>query len=184
MIRIRAVWTGVSGSPWYSNFYFAGSGSTDAQAAADAVYALFFGLRNALANDIVISIDPFAPTIDPATGDITGGFTVDPGDAIGGAATDDMLPTQTQALVTLRTGQYVGGREIRGKWFLGGLTEVNNVQTGLVSSSLISAVTDLWETLLATGPDLLVWSRKNGVTAPVQSATMTGVWSVLRSRRD
>lgn len=184
MLRVRAVWTGVAGTPWYTNLYFDGSGSVDAQAAAENVHTFLSGAAFQFQNGIRIDVEAFVAVVDPVSGDVTGGFTVDPGDTIAGQLVDEVLPPATQSLTTFKTPVYVGGRNIQGKCFLGGYTEAGNSSPGVFRDSYRASLVEAWNDLLATGPDLVVWSRKNGQFAPVSSVIVQSKWAVLRSRRD
>lgn len=184
MLRVRTVWTGVAGTPWYTNLYFDGTGSTDATAAAAAWRAFLTGFSFQFSSQITAQIDPFVAQIDAPSGDITGGYTIATPAGVVGQETGAMLPTQTQSLTTLYTPLYVGGRNIKGRVFLPAYTEAANDFDGTLLSSYATALEAEWATLLGTGPDLLVYSRKNGTDAPVSAATVSTKWSVLRSRRD
>lgn len=184
MLRVRTVWTGVAGTPWYTNLFFAGTGSTDAQAAVDSWREFLVGFSFQFYRLVGADVDPFVASVDVATGDVVGGFTVNPGATIFGQETSNPLPFQTQALSTLRTPLYVGGRNLRGRVFLPGYTEASNDANGMLDVTRAQDIDDQWDILLASGPDLLVWSKTNGVSAPVASTQTSTTWSVLRSRRD
>lgn len=184
MLRVRAIWSGVAGTPWYTNLYFDGTGSADAQAAADAVHVFLTGFSFQFSNQTGVAIDSFVAVVDPVSGDVTGGHTVDPGDSISGQETGQLLPKATQSLSTLNTPIYVAGRNIKGRCFLPGYTEAANDGSGVMISTYATGLQAEWATLVATGPDLVVWSRKNGLAAPVSNVTVSQKWAVLKSRRD
>lgn len=183
MYRVRTVFTGVAGTPWYSNLYFAEEGGTAAQA-RNAVETIWLNLMAITRDDVVYNIETDVSVIDEVTGDT---IRVDNGGAVktgAGSSTEDPLPPMTQALVRLRTGAYVGGREVRGRVFVPGLTEVasdlgvptvaarNELQTRF--SNVIALPDSIW----------VVWAKSRGVYAVVNATSVWNQWSVLRSRRD
>lgn len=184
MIRIRSLLTGVPGSPFYSNFFFEGTLSSDAQAAADLVGTFWSQVDVLMAPGIVVNIDPFVPTITPLGGEITGGFTITPPPSSVGAGAGVALPPATQMLGQLLTGAYAGGRAIRGKFNLPWVTEEHNVGNGIPSPEGRALLQSSLEAIVAGGPALQVWSRKNGNAADVTDVTISPKWAVLRSRRD
>jgi hypothetical protein len=187
MIRVRTVFTGVAGTPWYSNLYFDGAGltSVDAQTALNNVRALWNDYKGSMSSQISINLDPFVPVINPATGDVTGGFTVTPGATIIGSGVGERMPSLCQVLVSLKTGSYVGGRQVAGKCFLPGTTEALNTANGDIPSASAAYFAGLFNTLVAAaGPDPVVWSKKAGAVYQIASATASTKWAVLRSRRD
>lgn len=184
MIRVRSLLTGVPGSPFYSNLFFEGTLSTDAQAAVDAVRAFWVKIAVLMAPGILINIDPFVPTITPAGGQVTGGFTIVPGTVIPGVGAGTTVPASSQLLAQLLTGQYQAGRQVRGKFNLPWVTEEHNVGQGIPSAAAMDLLQDAFEDLIAAGPALQVWSRKAGNAADVSAVTVSPKWAVLRSRRD
>lgn len=184
MLRVRSLFTGVPGSPYYSNLFFDGELSTDAAAAQDAVNDFFSTVMVLCAPPIVVQVEPFVASVDPATGDVVGGFTTPPQPQIGGTGAGSPIPPSSQMLAQLRTGVYAGGREIRGKFNLPYVTEEQNVGAGVPAPGAQAALLAGFNTMLASGPDLLVFSRKNGSAPAVSSVTISNKWAVLRSRRD
>lgn len=184
MLRVRSLFTGVAGSPFYSNLFFAGTLSTEAQDAVDGVRAMWARYEIIFRTPMQISVEEFVPSIDPATGNVTGGFVTDPDEPLQCTNTGEALPPATQAVANLLTNTYIGGRRLRGKCFLPGWTVGSNTATGLMESDARQYVQDGFNDLIASGPDLLVWSRKNGQTAPVAAVTVPSQWGILRSRRD
>lgn len=176
--------TGVAGTPWYSNFYFEDVDAGTAQDAYDRVVAFWQAMAPALDNQVSASVDPFVPKINPVNGEITGSYSVDDFGPILMTNTNVALPYQTQYMAGLSTNVYLGGRELRGRFFLPGICQDNNAN-GIPSSELRSLVTSKLEDVAdPASPTLLVWSRKNGAVYAVVSVRTSTNFSVLRSRRD
>nr|CRY97797.1 hypothetical protein [uncultured prokaryote] len=184
MIRIRTVFTGVAGSPYYTNMYFDAADVAAAQDAHDLVLQFWddiAGMRRSLLSGTVEGV---VPVINPATGDITGSYGLVEKNVSAGGDSTDPLPPATQALLTLATGVYVGGRQLQGRTFLPGFGENANAAPGVLRSEYVATINAAAYDLLNTGPDWVVWSRKNGAFEPIQSALVSPKWSVLRSRKD
>lgn len=184
MLRVRSLFTGVPGSPYYSNLFFAGTLSTDASAAVASVQTFLGKVMVLCANPLQVQIEPFVASIDPATGDVVGGFTTPPNSPIAATGAGSPVPPSSQMLAQLRTGVYVAGREVRGKYNHPFVTEEQNVGSGTPAPGAVSVLLGAFNDMLATGPDLLVWSRKNGAAPAVSAVTVSPKWAVLRSRRD
>lgn len=185
MIRVRTVFTGVEGSPYYSNIYFGGSTSGEAAQAVIHVDSFWEAVGLNMCTPLVWQVEGDVPNIDPVTGDIIELFTVA---ASSGAAdsTAEAMPLAAQGLVRLRTGQYIGGRELRGRIYIPYLS-VSAINDGVLDNTvrgvLLAAAGNLRTQAAGTG-GLVVWSRTHGEWEFVQQ---TDVWTqiaVLRSRRD
>nr|CRY96190.1 hypothetical protein [uncultured prokaryote] len=184
MLRVVTVLTGKPGSPWYSTLYFEGAISTEAQDAVDQVDVLWGNLTSVMVAGITATIEPFVASIDPATGDVIGGFVTTPAAPQVGDATGSMLPGASQVQQNLLTGVYVGGRNIRGKMYIPGLPASYSDLSGRVDATVPATMAIAFDALLADGPDLVVWSRKNGATYAVSDTTTSPNFASLRSRRD
>lgn len=180
--RVQLVSQGVAGSPYYTTFHFLGASGSPAQAAADA--AGFWGAVDAyMDSSLIWDLDTAVETIESTTGNIVGVTDVPPASGTGGT-TGDVLPPATQALVRWRTGQFVGGREIRGKTFLPAIGEINSVE-GQPASAMTTGIENAALALFSSpNSQLVVYSRKNGQAAPVTAASLWSEFAVLRSRRD
>lgn len=184
MFRVRTVFTGVAGSPYYSNFYFAGAGSTLAQGVVSDVRGMWADLASNFGTPMVIAIDPDVPDINPVTGDIQGVTVTDPGATIQCQSVAEKLPTFTQMLVTFNTNEYRGGRQVRGRCFIPGWTIAANTDNGLPDAAYRATVQADFNVLAETDSPQVVWSRKYGEALQVTSHSTGTQWAVLRSRRD
>lgn len=184
MMRLRWVWTGVAGTPWYTNLYVAGDSLGEAQAQADLQQDFFTGFSFQLSSNITIALDPFVPVVDASDGQIQAGYTVNTPPAVTGQEGGDMLPRQANSLTTFSTGVYVGGRQIKGKCFLGGYTVASSDGDGHYDETRRNAVELQWQTYIDGGSTLVVWSKKNGASAAVTDATVAQQWATINSRRD
>jgi hypothetical protein len=197
LARVRTIFTGVAGTPWYSNLYFHNDDATDTSTGCvAAVNAFWLAMRASIQSSVTWVVSGEVAQIESTTGTLVGISNVT---ALGntGSAADDALPWQTQALIRLNTDTFINGRRLRGKIFFPGLGEGNNT-LGVPSSALRGALDTATEALIAdSASGLVVWSRpfvppadrpdlvaRQGSFAFAQSADVSTKWSVLRSRRD
>lgn len=180
MLRVRTVFTGVAGTPYYSNLYFAGPSGADVAVEAVGAFWDVYGLS--MVNELSWTVEGAVAVMDVATGEITGYENVDPvtGD---GSSTGEMLPRASQALIHLHTGVYRGGREVRGRIFIPAL-DIAVDDDGQVASTIVTGTPGVVEDLINDSPGWGVWSRKNGRLEDVLSGAMWAEFAMLRSRRD
>lgn len=183
MFRVRTLITGSPGGSYLSTFYFDATGPLTAQNAATAARTFWNSIRLHISNNLTITPDLAVYTLDETTGSPTGVSTVT-GAAITGGATADEEAWATQGLVEWRTGNFLTGREIRGRTFIPGVCSGDSsggVPTGTYPTDLQTAAAAL---IADANSTLVVWSRKNGFFDEVTSSTVWNKWAVLRSRRD
>ena len=182
MFRLRVVGTGVVGSPYYSNFYFDG---IDGAGAAAALEGLFDGFAPFQTQFLVNTLEPEAVSINPVNGQPIASTPVTSW-TVTGLSTNDILPTQVQALTKITTGEYVDGRQIQGRVNIAGLTESSQNNGAFMNPATVDALQTEWDQFLdadETGEwDYAVYSRKNGAVFPVTAATVEAAWATLRSR--
>lgn len=184
ILRLRTEIVGPQGSPYVSTQYFTGSTDSEASDAADAVAAFFGSLDAKWPNTYSWNVLPFVDVINDATGALVAVVNTGGGNSGTGAASDDLAPFATQGLLQLSTGTVVGGRLLRGRVFLPGVTEFDTA-AGKPTSSYVTAVNTAYSALVGVLPNTLrVWSRKHGTSALVTAASAWSQWAVLRSRRD
>lgn len=185
MIRVTSEWTGGTGAPYYTTQHFGGSTAGEATAAANAVRNFWFQLENQLSNTLSVSVQDDVPLVDPVTGQIIQMFSA-PTAPVSFTSTEQVLPWTTQALFRLRTGDFVAGRELRGKLFMPGSTE-NRSLDGVPDNAWVTLLNGNWTFSYGGLPSSnlpVVWSPTHGVFSNVTSATVWDQWAVLRSRRD
>ena len=194
MARVRTVFSGVAGTPWYSNLYFANDGSEDnSQNAHDATAAFWTSLADAITDQVTWEVLGEVTQIDEATGNLEGIVTLTPA-FDNGEVTAEPLPWTTQALARLLTGQIVHNRLVRGRIFVPGETIGSN-DDGKPTAGAIAGVQTAANLLITEAAGtLVVWSRpfagteKNparvGSKHLVTTASVWDQWAVQRSRRD
>lgn len=185
MFRVRTVHTGVAGSPYYTNMFFASDSTlTTAQDCVDAVDS-FWNALDLYINSALQGIIPAGTTeIDATTGQPI--FVQPTTQATQSYSnTNALLPRATQGLIRWNTGVFVNGRQIMGHSFIPGICEDHNAAGGNPDSAVIAAMQNAANALIAdTGNILGVYSRASGTFAIATSASVQPGWGQLRSRRD
>jgi len=183
--RVRTVFTGVAGTPWYSNMYFAWvSGQT--QNHIDIVEDFWTALIGQIHTDVTGTVEGQVPVIEDSTGAITAMETGTP-KTINFTGANDMLPPATQMVLNLTTGQYLGGRQLRGKIFIPGLIRTAANADGSPNSGFTgvqeTALQDLIAASSSPGP-LRVYSPTYHDSLVVDGGYAMNRFAVMRSRRD
>lgn len=182
MFRVRTIFSGVTGSPWVNTAFFNDSVGT-AQDCVDAV-GTFWGAVDALMDSSVTWLtNADVETVDAATGQVTAVTATTPAAGSGGGGASG-LPIAAQGLVRWRTGDYVGGREIRGRWFIPGLAIGSNTD-GVITPASVTIMQNAATALINDADTILnVWSRAHNTARAVTSGSAWNQFAVLRSRRD
>lgn len=194
--RLRFVWTGYSGAPGLSTFYFSGTdtstfSATDAANARTAVETFFTAIRTKVATGITIASDGTCETIDPVSGAVVG--SVYPGAPIGisGGGGPSSAPLSAAACISWVTGVSVNRRILRGRTFLSPLVPATWLASGTLDPSAVTQFVNAANALIAdTTCQLVIWHRpnplksgNNGLVSPALTAKMNATGAVLRSRR-
>lgn len=192
--RVRTVLTGVAGTPWYSNLYFADDGGTPVGTLAVGwVNDMWTAAAGAISNNVTWEVQGEVAQLDESDGELTG-ITMVASEAGAGTASDEELPFQTQALTRWLTDAFVHGRRVRGRLFWPGMGESNNAG-GQPTSGLRAALSGYSNDLVSdSGGTLVVWSRpfagtefnpaRLGTYHLVTGTSISTTWATLRTRRD
>lgn len=198
LIRVQTLWTGVAGSPYYTNLYVIGPNSTNnGNTCADAWRVFLASLTATLRTGMVAQIDPELIEFDETTGNVTGaGNTIQAPVAFSGAG--DVLPPSNQLLIRWTTEGIVHNRRVRGRTNLPGALESHNSGTGTPLPVVGTPVQSGLNAFLATmSGRMRIWAQpfvadpenpdnptRPGSAHAVESASIAPYWAVLRSRRD
>lgn len=184
MLRVRTVWSGVGGAPYYSNHYFnAASGVPEANACITAVDNFWTAIAAGIYLNATYIIEGDVPFLNPADGEI-GGVLNATGNAGAGSGTGEPLPPANQVLIKWSTATFIGGRRLVGRTFIPTPVEAVNVIDGSLQASYRATIIAAGNVLIGSGTNFSVWSRTHGVVAPVVTNTVNQKFSLLRSRRD
>ena len=195
MIRVKTTFTGVTGSPYFSQFNFIGNDGTDSVANANASLTatknFWVQMNGAMATSLSWTHLGTCDVVDPASGKITAQVagTTQTGAGTGGTS---MLPQEVQALIRWDTGLYPVKRRLVGHTFVPGLVQGACASNGSPAALMTTCATNAIPALL-TAPTLVkfvIWHRPaegattGGVTAVPGSGSLGTKFAVLKSRRD
>jgi len=185
MLRVRTSITGQPGLPALSTMYFTAVAEdlTAANAANAAVGAFWSTVDNQMLNGTAWATHNEVAVLD-AAGNLTGTFGVAPQFGAG-AIFGNITPPATQGLVRWATNLFLGGRRLRGHTFVPAIPTSAVAGGGTPSVNLLLALdTAAANLIISPVVDFVIWSKKNGVTAPVTTGGGWDEFAVLRSRRD
>jgi hypothetical protein len=182
--RVRTVFTGVAGTPAYSNFYFDAT-TTNAADYQPMVGNFWSSIAGGVWGSVSGTVQGQVDVLNASTGQVIG-FGTASDISIDFTDTNAELPPSTSGLLRLLTGQYVGGRQVQGRCFIPYPTRGEDVD-GAPSSDYRTAVQAAAEELQAVdnaNGAWVVWSRRNGVFEYINAFSVWNKWAVMRSRRD
>lgn len=183
MFRVRVQITGPAGSPWLATHYFLPSAGMTPDEAVAATGSFWNDCRVYMTTGATIASEAEVASVDALTGEVTGIDQTTPF-SVTGASSADPLPPTVQGVVRWRTGTFVGGREIRGRTFIPGLTEAYSTN-GVPTAGFLSGVQTAAAGLIAdANSDLCIWSRAHQNDPLAVTASVWNQFGVLRSRRD
>lgn len=180
--RVRVVWTGVAGSPAYTNLYSL-SGAVTPGAAVTYTDNLMNVLKGWVNTSVTITTEGDVAQVDSATDQIVGVSTVSPMTRTG-SGTGSAFPPANQILVRWLTGSFAGGRQIRGRMYIPYLTTGAATGSGVNPAAITSINGGVSSYLTAMGPAAVVYSRKNHSSPAISSFSVWNQFGVMRSRRD
>lgn len=182
MFRFRTTFSGLQGAPYVSTAFFH-EGEDAVQDCADALSQFWNAVETVMTSALSWSLDTSVVVMDASDGQLTNVVQVNAASGVG-SASGEIAPPAIQGLLRWRTGQYVGGREARGRWFIPGVTETLNVN-GRPTAAYRTTVDNAAAAMIgAVGSQLVIWSRTLGSENNVSSWSTWDDWAVLRSRRD
>jgi hypothetical protein len=144
--------------------------------------AFLADIAGALLTTQSMRVDPEVSEVDPVTGLITGVVGVTTATDVG-ESSGVPVSQATMVLVRWRTGEFVAGREIRGRTFIPGIAGAAVTSGGELASANAIVFQNAADDLIANS-GLGVWSPKNGQIEVATSASIWNEFAVLRSRRD
>ena len=185
IFRTRVQWTGWRGAPGVSTFFSANQPSAGN---LDRLKTFFDTIKSGLPVGTNVSVLGDGDQLDPATGNLTGVWSVAPPAPVFGL-NNTASPGPTGLLVHWLTSSFFGGRRVRGRTFIvptAGVWEVDGTPTAAYAATLKGAADQLiadWNAI-----QLVVWHRPvggaGGFAAPVNASKVPDLAVVLRSRRD
>jgi hypothetical protein len=184
MLRVTTETIGAPGGPYYTNFHFAGDTEGEAEAALDAVEGFWTALQNEVSTLAEGHVLGDVVNINAATGEIDNVFSLT--ERVINFGGGEQLPWATQGLIRWRTGDFVGGREIRGRTFVPAPTaeyDSGGQPLPVYQTDVMAAVTPFLTAAAGAG-GLVVYSNTHNQASLVSAGSVWNQWAILRSRRD
>lgn len=197
IVRVKLKWSGFSGAPGYSNFFYRddASGSPSQTTADDAVAkVLAFGgaVRSHLPAEVSLQIQNDVEVIEETNGQLEDVLSVASSPVLPGEMASAPYSAASGGVVTWRTGGVLRGRRVRGRTFLVPLASAAYQNDGTIASAVLtslntnfggfisdtnSAALGVYCRPTSKGATDGAWFKVTGFTVPDKVA-------VLRSRRD
>jgi len=190
--------TGYVGAPGYNIIHWSaglGPGPTDSGGVEewhDTLETSFTAIAGALLDTGTWVIEASVAYFDDSDGVLLGSTTDPTGDrSIGGSGANLYVSRATQAVMNLRTDDYVNGRRLQGRMYLGPLSGSALNDAGQVTSGWVSDIDDAFAgTISGLGGRLAVWHRPttptgtDGAYGDVTSLNCRSLPGTLRSRKE
>lgn len=191
MLKITARWSGFTGAPGYSNFFFAAGGGLigDQNQVAERVMNAFLMVGSILPTGVSVALESEAEVIDSDTGMIQEYRALDPIDAQEGIGSGGYSGA-SGGVINWRTDDLRFGRRIRGRTFIVPLAGSAYESDGTLTNSALQGLRAFGNAMVGGDLDseFGVWSRPRagtgGVFATATSFSVPDMAAVLRSRRD
>jgi hypothetical protein len=187
MYRVRVELGGFAGAPGLATHYLDDAGGSAAQAAT-AVGQFWTDLQSILYDPVTWAVLPDVATITAGSGGLTAvtGVTSTSGS---GTNTTEALPPSQMGLIRWHTAGVVSNRVLRGRTFVGPVTQDAN-DNGVLTSGAKADLQAAADAYIAAANSIpVVWHRPSpgGLDGSFSAITTASVWSefaVLRGRRD
>lgn len=181
--RLTATWTGFSGAPGYTNFYFRVPGVAPA-----VVNSFFQGIYLHLPASVQVTIPNSGDLLDEVTGNLTDTWSATGGTTITGGG-GNMGPAPAGACISWYTDGIARARRVRGRTFIVPLAGGSYEGNGTLHPIAITALQDSADALMTdSGDEFGIWSRPRlGTGGSFHVATRAQIRdkaAILRSRRD
>lgn len=186
--QITFLWTGFSGAPGYSSFYYSSVDDTAVNTFHDAVYAYFFAIKGEISVNTTITPPSSYRTMDAATG-VLGGILplTTPGSAIAGSGNNSQA-SPAGASVNWLTSTAAAHKLVVGRTYMVPLgANAYQADGTLVDADKAAIQTAANALVTAVAPLFVIWRRPvggaGGSVAPVTAARVNDRVAMLKSRR-
>lgn len=193
--RVRVSLTGFGGAPGVATYY-----GLSGPALFPSVVALWGGLAELMPASVSIKTENSGDTLNDATGDLVGSWSIAPTTGVVGVSTD-VYAAPSGAAITWLTQTITAGRRLKGRTFVVPLAGTNYQNDGTLNAAAIVAILNRAQMFVdAQVGNAVVWHRPFAgsaatATRPARPATVgsngvitacrvTDKVAILTSRRD
>lgn len=176
--QVRVAWTGFSGGPGVSTFYFV----APAAPPLAALKTFFDGWKAFIKDSVTLTFPSSGLQYESSTGAAVGTWAAaaPAATACTGAAGYAAL---AGGITNWLTGSYLAGRQVRGKTFMVPLVSSSYDADGTFLPGFLTPTRAAATAFVAAAPDFRIWSRKNLAAVAVTSANVPDKVMYLTSRR-
>jgi len=187
MATIREIlvdWSTPAGGGFRSVTYWDTSQSAASQRAA--LGTLLGSVDGLLDSNTLWTVETSGKEIDDATGTLMNVWSEATAQTGAGATAGQCVPDAAMVLLRWNTSTITGGRFVKGRTYIPGLSTAN-VLDGNLATATVSSINGYLSTFVASATSFGIWHRPNGASpgllADVTSATVWPEFAVLRRRR-
>lgn len=190
MLHVTVNWTGFSGAPGFTNFYFGNTSDvTGANSAVTTSQAFLDAIHFYLPVGVNVQASTEVEVVDPANGDLLDVITATASSPVWAGQMTGAYAAPTGGIVNWRTAGVHRARRVRGRTYLVPLggdayqsdgTLLDSVRTGIVTATagMVSSPFGIWARPFGPPPVVA------GALYDVISASVPDKACVLTSRRD
>lgn len=201
ILRVRTLWTGFTGAPGYTNFFFRDFGTGEgggaepdaaqATAAMGRTMTFWNAVKGIFPDDVTVTPDPVVDMLEDTTGTLLDSFNASGSAAVKGTDTG-AYAAASGAVISWRTAGIRNGRRVRGRTFLVPMSGSLFNTTGGLSPTIQNTLQTAANQLMApTGtPDFGIYARPSSPGAAdgawfiARQATVPSAGAILTSRRN
>jgi hypothetical protein len=204
IMRVKAVSTGFTGGPGFSQFYFAVAvyplNGAAAVLACNRVRDAYTAIKSQFPPLWSISVDPAVETLDPSSGTLTGVLSGAGSTVVGSSGSAGFKASPVGMLTQWITGDVADGHLVRGRTFHVPLANALNDNAGVPGTGAVAGIQPFGVAMTSPGAtDCIfgVWHRPRQAKAgpppvsfrpgsfhSVTGSAVPNEFVVLRSRRD
>lgn len=182
--EILVDWTTPAGTGFRTVTYWDQSLSVSPQ--RDALGALFGSIDNLIDSNTVWTVETSGRQVDDSTGTLTGVWSEASAETGAGTVAGQCVPDAAQILLRWNTTDIAGGRFVKGRSFVPGLSTAS-VTEGNLSAAAVTAFQTAVNTFIAANVGFGIWHRPvNSAGGSFHDVVTGSVWpefAVLRRRR-
>jgi hypothetical protein len=152
--RVRIAWTGFPGGPGVATMY-----AHDGAAAMTPLQAMFDQIKASLPTNVNIQVESYGDIIDPANGDLMGGWTGTAQDLLTGAD-GATYPAPAGGIISWTTGTIVDGHRLKGRTYLVPMGGASYQGDGTINTANVGSISAYALELVEAGEgNFVVWHR-------------------------
>lgn len=194
ILRVRTTLNYIQGGPGLHTAYFSpatvGGVTADATACVAGVRAFWDAIKGLFVNSFTAQVQSDVAQVENTTGVLLGQLSATPVAIVTGTVAGSYSPIASMMLLRLRSNAVINGRLLRGRWYLGPVSNTVVDSSGRLGPAQQTTLTNAGNVVAAgfAGCIPIIWHRPSptgvGQSGTAQSFSAAADMAVLRSRRD